>query len=71
MRTVSSATAVPSGLLAKVEWVEPGGKTSGLISSSRAHRPDSGFRPLVIALPNTMMSGTTLKFSSAQNWPAR
>ena len=50
-------TAVPIGLALKVEWVEPGGNTVGLISSSRAQRPDSGFRPLVIALPNTSTSG--------------
>jgi hypothetical protein len=29
----SMPTAVPSGLALKVEWVEPGGKTFGLISS--------------------------------------
>ncbi len=29
MRSVSNATAVPSGFEAKVEWVEPGGKMVG------------------------------------------
>ena len=67
----SRPTAVPSGLELKVEWVEPGGKTVGLISSSRAQRPDSGLRPLVSALPNTSTSGATPKCSIAHSLPVR
>ena len=67
----SSATAVPMGLALNVEWVEPGGKTSGLISSSRAHMPASGLRPLVSALPNTMTSGLTPKCSIEKSLPVR
>jgi len=36
-------------------WSGP--NTLGLMSSSRAQMPESGFIPLVSALPNTMMSG--------------
>src|SRR5258708_26679527 len=32
-------SAVPSGLEENVECVDPGGNSSGLMSSSRAHRP--------------------------------
>ncbi len=67
----SSATAVPIGLALKVECVEPGGKIVGLISSSRAHTPASGLRPLVMALPNTMMSGFTPKCSIDHSLPVR
>ena len=62
---------MPIGLALKVEWVEPGGKTCGLISSSRAQMPASGLRPLVIALPNTMMSGLTPKCSIENSLPVR
>jgi hypothetical protein len=55
----------------KVEWVEPGGKMVGLINSSRAHRPDSGLRPLVSALPNTSTSGVTPKCSIDHSLPVR
>src|ERR1700704_5305647 len=67
MRTASSATAVPSVFEEKVECVDPGGKTSGEMRSSRAQTPLSGFRPLVSALPKTMMSGVTPNCSIAQN----
>ena len=67
----SSATAVPSGLALNVECVEPGGKICGLISSSRAQMPASGLRPLVIALPNTRMSGLTPKCSIDHSLPVR
>ena len=62
---------MPSGLEAKVEWVEPGGNTAGEISSSRAHRPASGLRPLVSALPKTSTSGVTPKCSIPQSLPVR
>ncbi len=67
----SRPTAVPSVFEENVECVEPAPNTSGLISSSRAQMPDSGFRPLVIALPNIMMSGFTPKFARPQSLPAR
>ena len=54
---VSRATAVPRGLLAKVECVEPQGNTCGLIYRSLAQMPARGFRPLVMALPKTTTSG--------------
>ncbi len=59
------------GFEAKVECVEPGGNTVGLISSSRAQIPANGFRPLVSALPKTMMSGCASKFSIAHIFPVR
>ena len=62
---------MPSGLEAKVECVEPGGNRVGLISSSRAHRPDSAFRPLVSALAKTSTSGLTPKFSTDHSVPVR
>ena len=62
---------MPSVLDEKVEWVEPGGNSSGVISSSRAQMPEMGFKPLVSALPKTMMSGVMPKFSIAQNLPVR
>ncbi len=67
----SKATEVPNGFDAKVEWVEPGGNFSGLISSSRAQIPESGFSPLVMALPNTKISGTMPKFSHDHSLPVR
>ena len=50
---------MPRVLDENVEWVDPGGNTSGEISPSRAQMPLSGLRPFVSALPKTMMSGST------------
>ncbi len=67
----ASPAAVPSVFDAKVECVEPGPNTLGLMSSSRAQMPESGFIPLVSALPNTMMSGRVSKCSIAHIFPVR
>src|SRR5579862_6727065 len=71
IRRVSSATEVPMGLALKVECVDPGGKTVGLMYSSLAQTPLSGFRPLVTDLPKIITSGVTPKCSIAHSLPVR
>ena len=61
---------MPSGLEAKVECVEPGGNRVGLISSSRAHRPDSAFQAVGQRLGDQHVS-LTPKFSTDHSVPVR
>ena len=62
---------MPIGLALKVECVDPGGKIVGLMSSSRAHTPASGFRAVGEGLADMMASGFTPKCSMARSLPVR